>query len=114
VIGHAHRGRTARPWRLRGISFEFAGDRMRIIDPRAGTTEYHIHLDGSTSPKSIDATPTAEPEAEPKRGIYRLKGEELTITMDMSEKGAVRPKSFESADELPSVMVWVLKRVKKP
>ena len=58
----------------------------------AGTT---IKLDPATDPKSIDVTPDGGPDRDKAVfGIYKLKGDKLTICM--ADAGETRPKEFSS------------------
>jgi uncharacterized protein (TIGR03067 family) len=76
-------------------------------------TEFQIKLDGTTDPKSIEATRT-DPIAnsDPHRGIYKREKDQLTIALDMRVKGSAKPDGFE-AKKGSSVMVWVLTREKR-
>jgi RNA polymerase sigma factor (sigma-70 family) len=93
--------------RMQENPVEFKGDTVRI------RLQSDYKIDPTKSPKEIDITPQEGPENEKGktfRGIYRLKGDEMTLCISMMPDGE-RPTGFTSQPgELVGVVV--LKREK--
>ena len=110
IVEQLEEGKSVAQERLQGRMLVFAGNQMSFVVSPARKLDYHIKLDRTTDPKSIDAVPAvATPNVQPLRGIYRLEKDKLTIVIH-NAKNSVRPSNFKSGLESPNTRVWVLKR----
>jgi uncharacterized protein (TIGR03067 family) len=92
----------------------FSGELLYLEWDEDEEDEFSFRLDPTTDPKSIDLTGTPDDETEPitLRGIYALKGNRLTICLNL-KAGKARPAKF-----IPGCVpggdteVWVFRRMK--